>query len=373
MGSDPVFILVNLRGGASHNIAPMTTGAYMDRFPASAPQNPLLLHSSQGLHPALTGLKTVYDEGRLAVYNLVGYSGSPNRSHEESTDIWFRGNVQKPGELGEGWAARMTSTMSNILSGVSLGGSNLLTQGGSNPPRALNDLNSLGYPRFKWSDSKTQQIRDTFDELMALGEDPRNSSLELVKSANINIDRTIDLVAEQTARELPGGADFPNSGFGRSCRDAAKLVNAPVLGVRFIYLERGGFDTHSNEAPSMTSNLEDINSGLSALITELKAMGAWNRVIISTMSEFSRTFENGSNGTDHGHAGPQFLMGGKILGGVKNPGPSEALLRQDGSFLRDVAINFHDLYAGVINAMGFDPEVVFPGSSPLNYQGFLRV
>ena len=88
-----VMVVVNLAGGASYNIAPSYSGAYRDRNPTISygPENSLPITGDQGLHPALTGLKGIWDEGHLAVINFVGYP-KPNRSHDESTQIWQTGN-----------------------------------------------------------------------------------------------------------------------------------------------------------------------------------------------------------------------------------------------------------------------------------------
>jgi len=360
--SQPVFILVNMSGGASYNVAPLYDGAYRDKNPTISygPENSIPLVAEQGLHPSLTSLKGVWDQGNLALLNMVGYP-QPNRSHAESTDIWFRGARNGTGGVG-GWAARMTCQLGQMFSGVSLNGSNLLTQGDCNPPRTLNGLDSLGEDNFYWSDDQSTWIRYTRDNMMLNHIIPPNEPFAYVKKQVDNVQASLELIKQETARTLPA---VPNplgqnpSGFQRDCRDAAKLLAATSLQVRFIYLERGGFDTHAGEKAGLKNNLDDMNIGLQYLIQAAQALGRWQDVVLVTMSEFSRTFENGSGGTDHGHAGPMFVMGGKVRGGLRSPTPT-SLMTSSSDYYEDYFVDFRQIFKEIVGSMGLDANAVFP-------------
>jgi uncharacterized protein (DUF1501 family) len=185
-----------------------------------------------------------------------------------------------------------------------------------------------------------------------------------------SIEASLETIRAETQRALPAITDpFPNTGFGRACRDAARLIAAPVLGVRFIFLQQGGYDTHSGERVSLTNLLNDLNGGIRALVQTTQALNRWEDVTIATMSEFCRTFENGSEGTDHGARAPLILMGGSVRGRVVNPPPSSSQIAAAGSYLPGYDIDFRQIYREAVTRMGFNADLIFPNTisfSPLN-------
>ena len=361
-GNSRVMILLNLAGGASYNVAPLYDGVFRDRNPTVSygPEDSISLDPNQGLHPSLTGLKTVWDQNNLALINMVGYP-DPNRSHAESTDIWFRG-VRNGSGLQEGWASRLTCQLGTTFAGVSLGGSNLLVQGGCNPPRSLRNLDSLGEDDLHGSDLG-RWMQATRDALIKENSSVSTEGYAFVKSQIDNLTLSLERIRARKDVELPDVANpFPNnpSGFVRSCRDAARLIAANDLQVRFIYLQRGGFDTHSGERPRLVNNLDDVNTGLTSLIETAQALGRWHDVVIVTMSEFCRTFENGSAGTDHGHSGPMFVMGGGVRGGIKSPQPSAGETSSARGFYRNYYVDFRQVFGEIVSGLGLDSDMVFP-------------
>lgn len=355
IGSNPVFILVNLAGGCSLNITPFYSGTYRDLNPTISygPEDSLALNSSQGLHPALTGLKSIWDEGSLAIVNMVGYP-DPDRSHENSTEIFLSGVRSMTGAYG-GWAPRLTCQMASTFAGISLAGANTVTNGECNPPRALNNIANLGEETF-YNNLQTRWLRDTRANLILESTSGGGGNQAFVRTSIEKVDQSMEMIGQYANTQLP--TQFPNTGFGNACRDAAKLINAPQLGTRFIYLQTGGYDTHSNEKPELTNRLSELNGGLTALVQQIKASGRWNDVVICTMSEFSRTYQNGSNGTDHGHSSAVMVAGGAVKGGIKTPAPTDAEFLKD-NYLRDYHVDFRRVFAEIIKAMKYDPNKVF--------------
>jgi uncharacterized protein (DUF1501 family) len=360
-----VLILVNLLGGASYNLTPIYHGTYRDKNKSISygPEGSLPLTSDQGLHPSLTSLKGVYDEGNLALLNMVGYP-NPNRSHAESMEIWYRGTLKNSLTGTDGWAARMTCELGGAFSGVSLGGLSTLHSGLCNPPRALSGLDSLGDPNFL-GEAYGEWVRITRANFAAAQGNDTSPSMKFVQDEMNEADISSERMRAELKPELPTISNpFPKQGWGFqfACRDAARLIQARGLNVRFIYLERGNFDTHANEKKVLTENLDDLNSGLRSLIQSIKAMGRWNDVVIATMSEFSRTWENGSGGTDHGHAGPLLIAGGAIKGGQKNPVPTPKEV-ESSIFLSSYQIDFRQVFREIVGGMGLDANKVFPESA----------
>lgn len=360
--ANPVMILVNFGGGASYNVAPPYAGEYINRNPNISynSTNSIPIAGDQGIHPSLTHFGQMFTDGDLAVCNMVGYP-NPNRSHADSTDIWFSGTRTMNSSAG-GWAAKLTCQIGGLFSGISLGGSNLLIQGDCNPPRSFNNLQNFGEDRFAWG-AESDHFRNTRNGIISQLGAPQTPKELVVRNAIFNTELSVATVQQAISTPLPtlpGGIAFPNSGFGNSCRDAARLINAPQLQTRFIYLERGGFDTHSGERNALTGNLNDVNAGIRALVESVKLMGRWNDVVIVTMSEFCRTFENGSQGTDHGHSAPLFVAGGSIRGRQVNAAPTNAETLAANQFYSNYNIDFRQILKEIVSNMGYDGNMVFP-------------
>lgn len=356
--SSRVMVVVSLDGGCSYNITPPYNSTYRDRNPnvSYGPENSLPLTGDQGLHPSLAGIRPLYDEGALAVINMVGYPNE-NRSHAESADIWRSGLRNMGTSVQGGWAARMTCQSPSMFAGVSFAGSNLLIEGDCNPPRAIGDLNSLGENDFWSAGTRPEWIRISRARVMGANPVPATGALAKVSGAMSRVEAAAETLREQTEINLP--VNFPNTGFGRACADAARIIAARQLGTQFIMLSMGGFDTHSNERPNLTNLLNQLNGGLTALVACCKALGRWGDVMILTMSEFCRTHENGSEGTDHGHAGPMLAMGGLVKGGLKTPSPTDAE-SASGAYFRGYHVDFREVFGAAVRSLGYNSASVFP-------------
>jgi uncharacterized protein (DUF1501 family) len=108
----------------------------------------------------------------------------------------------------------------------------------------------------------------------------------------------------------------------------------------------GGFDTHANEANAQASLLGTVSDSLSRFMGQLKATTRGNDVTIMVYSEFGRrVVGNGSDGTDHGTAGPMFIVGNSVKGGFYGEQPSLKNL-----YKNDLAVttDFRDVYATMI-------------------------
>jgi uncharacterized protein (DUF1501 family) len=365
-----IMLVINFAGGMSYNVASFL-GAFQDLMPttgyrASGPANQLgiPLNSQQVLHPSLTALKTLWDEGDFKLLNMVGYPNA-NRSHDESTDIWQSGIRYGSSAAAGGWAARLTQAMGTAFAGISLSGSTLLVEGGNNPPIALENLNSLGEQGFWGGDYGTDWLRMTRSNMMFSAEASKNNNQAFVQNVNASVDGMLSQIATSTNINLP--VTFPaNSGISDRLRDAAKIIASPI-NAKFIFVEFGGFDTHSNEKATLTSRMTEFNAAIGAFANCMKALGRWQDVIILTMSEFSRTFENGSQGTDHGHAAPLLVLGGSVNGGSATPAPSDQAIltaKSKYDYFHGYDIDFRQVYKEAVIAMGYDANLIFPEAIP---------
>jgi uncharacterized protein (DUF1501 family) len=112
------------------------------------------------------------------------------------------------------------------------------------------------------------------------------------------------------------GAQYPASQFGQRLRQIAQLIKAGV-GLEVAFADVGGWDTHVNQGGAtgqLANRLGDFGRSVAAFVTDLG--DRMEDVVILTMSEFGRTVrQNGTGGTDHGHAGSMFVIGGGVRGG----------------------------------------------------------
>jgi uncharacterized protein (DUF1501 family) len=184
----------------------------------------------------------------------------------------------------------------------------------------------------------------------------------MIRNIMAKVDRDFAELGRQIAPvTLPVTFDLTQdaSGFIRACRDAARLAITSSLRVRFIYLEHRGFDTHGDERGPLKDLLDTLNKGLTPLIQTLKASGRWDSTVIATLSEFCRTHENGTRGSDHGADGPMLVMGGKVKGRQVNPIPTVTQITR-GDYITGTSIDFRSVFYEIIAAIGLEPDAIFP-------------
>ncbi len=161
-----------------------------------------------------------------------------------------------------------------------------------------------------------------------------------------------------SGEELTRYGDNP---FGRGALLAKRLVET---GVRFVQVNRGGFDTHSNNFPAMQAHGDIMDPALASLIEDLNKTGRLKRTLVIVLSEFGRTPRvNNNAGRDH-HARcfSCFMAGGGVKGGTV-VGSSDI----DGVLPKDRPVKVPDLHASVCYALGIDPnkEVNTPLERPM--------
>jgi uncharacterized protein (DUF1501 family) len=284
-----------------------------------------------GLHPALAPLLPLYKAGQLAAVHACG-SPSATRSHFDAMDYMESGS---PGNKGvrDGWLARAARLCPEEKSRspfrtLALGGALPRALQGDSGALAIPDLRTFGIQdipagrRGRGSNAMMapalggSSAADGFETLYDQAVDdvlhgPGQESFEALRMLK-SIDPT---------RYTPApGARYPNGKFGDSLRQIAQLVKADV-GVEIAFADIGGWDTHANQALSgrptqgqLAGKLRELGSGLAALAIDLG--DRLDDTVILTMSEFGRTArQNGTGGTDHGHATCFFALGGSVKGG----------------------------------------------------------
>ena len=268
------------------------------------------------MHPELGGLAALAAEGRLAVCHGVGHP-FPDRSHFRSLEIWHTAEPEKPvGRVG--WLGHLADQLARrhpgTIPALAVGGRELVLSmhGAEVLPPTLPDDRGFTLAR---SSRGIAAHRD-----LILGQKASsNPNLELVRQAA----RTAYDAAgrmESILRE-PSPAEYPDRPLANELRVIARLV-AGGFGTRIFHVSFGGFDTHANQESVQGALLKDVDQALTAFQRDLEASGVADRVVTMVFSEFGRRVrENGSRGTDHGQAGPVFLMGAPVRGGGHGSAP----------------------------------------------------
>ncbi|MHC4930913.1 MAG: DUF1501 domain-containing protein [Planctomycetota bacterium] len=318
--TDRILVLVQLDGGNDglNTVIPFADDAYHRARPGIGvpPGQVLRLDDHVALHPQLQGLRTVWDNGDLAILQGVGYP-NPNRSHFTSTDIWHTASTRTDGRWN-GWAGRALDRCArDDVPGVHLdpGPLSLALVGDRVVVPSIADAN-----RFRVQGNQTL--------LRQLAERRRgNETLEYIRGSAAQAYTTAERVERAISGRSPVG--YPQTDLGRRLWQIARMVEAD-LPARVYAVRLTGFDTHSRQRQAHDALLRQLGDALAAFQRDLKRHPLDNRVLTITYSEFGRRVrENRSLGTDHGAAAPMFAMGARLKGGLHGAHPSLTDL-QDG-------------------------------------------
>ncbi len=375
-------VVIFQRGAADglNVVVPYREKNYYSMRPTIAiPQKEVIdLDGFFGLHPSLASFKPLYDQGHLAIIHACG-SPDMSRSHFDAQDYMESGT---PGVKGtdDGWLNRALQAEDllhrcegtcehSAFRALALGTDVPLTLAGRVPAIALNNVNGFnvagrGPNPSPAANAFQAMYADSGDQILHAAGDETFEAVRMLRAAN-------------PAQYQPAnGASYPNNDFGNSMKQIAQLLKAG-LGVEAAFTDVTGWDTHQNQGGvngQLANRLADFSQSIAAFWRDMGDSA--ENITLVTMSEFGRTaHENGTGGTDHGHANAMFVLGGRVNGGKvygKWPGLANEQLNQG----RDLALttDYRAVLGEVVtNTIGArDLEKVFPGAS-LDPAGFLRL
>ena len=294
----------------------------------------------RGLHPGLERLRARFDAGGLAIVEGAGYP-EPNRSHFTSLEIWHTADLRGRAS-GEGWVGRLCSA----AYGESVD-PNRVVHVGKTPPYSLF---STRHPAASFSAPYGYRWVKNGGDLEEL-ERPQpgadaGDSLAFLR-AKMTAARESSAIVRAAAARYRTPVEYPRDAFADELRTVAALIDGGI-GARVLSVELTGFDTHNEQATRHDALMRRLDSSLGAFLEDLERGEAGRSAVIVAFSEFGRRVsENGSGGTDHGCAGPMFVAGSKVRGGIYGRYPSLAELDEgDLAFTTD----FRSVYASVIDA-----------------------
>ena len=318
-----------------------------------------------GLHPSMSALEPMFDDGELAVVHACG-SPDETRSHFDAQDYMETGT---PGDktTEDGWINRHLQTIPpsqpTTLRAVAVTGNVPRALAGPESVYAAASLLNLDLGTGRQGDLARAAIDDMY-----------RGRTDLIGQT---VEETLDNYAIFTS--LGGytpanGAAYPNGALGRQLREVAQVLKSN-LGVEVAFLEVGGWDTHVNEGSNngqLANLLRTLGDAMAAFRTDMG--NRMDDVCLMTMSEFGRTAaENGSGGTDHGHGTAMLALGGTVRGGKVYgdwPGLGSGDLYQGRDL--DVTTDFRTFFGEVIERHlgNGDIDAVFPG---FDYGGSTRL
>ncbi len=338
--------------------------------PPGAPDGAIDLDGFFGLAPALAPLLDIYAANQLAVIHAAG-STDPTRSHFEAYELMEYGTPLQPDTLFSGWLARHLQVTppigDGLLRGLAL--TSFLPRTLAQAPASLPipDPPSFDLP----SDAATvNAARALLDQAYVATTDPLRSTAQSTIDT-IDLLNTIDFANYAPA----GGAAYAGNSFAQGLKSVAAILKAEI-GLEVAIVERGGWDTHSQQGPldgGMANNMGLIANALRAFWLDTTSL--MDRTTVVVMTEFGRRVdENGSLGSDHGHGSCMFAFGGNIAGGqvIADWTSGELLhpdLRYAGDSL-DVTTDYRDIFGEILQKRlnNNDLGTVFPNYTP-NFRG----
>ncbi len=344
---DRVLILIQLKGGNDGINTLIPINQYDDyaslrpeiKVPDSGPEKYINLDNSLsnadkiGLHPVMTGFKSLYDEGLLSIVQGVGYENI-NGSHFKGTDLWLSGGDGTPENFNikTGWPGRALQAMFPDVMGTPipdmlypLG----IQVGDPNP--------SLGFH----TETEHQNVINLYGQdpdgfyslvqtiggapLLNIPASEYGEEIKYILGVEESVDQYSEYITQAFMAGINSSAVYPQNGFAFQLKTIARLIKGGCK-TKIYLCSMGGFDTHGRQIPPegtiLTGGhaglLKTLSDSLRSFMTDLKGLELDDKVLACTFSEFGRCAkENGAAGTDHGTLAPMFIIGKPASAGVK--------------------------------------------------------
>lgn len=331
--TDHVLVIVQLSGGNDglNMVIPVADYSryYNARTNIAIPENRVLAIAGvtgTGLHPSMTGLQTLFTEGKAKVVQAVGYP-QPNFSHFRATDIWMSASNSNQ-EVYSGWVGRyLNYEYPNFPTGypntdmpdplaIQIGSTTTLTTQGPSVNMGMSITSATNFYNL---------INGTVDPVPNT---PAGKELKFIRQVNQQTQK-YSTVIRTAANSITQQVTYPTN---NSLADQLKIVARLIAGglkTRVYMVSFGGFDTHSVQTGTDTTTgghatlLQRVSDAIKAFQDDLKFLNVENRVVGMTYSEFGRRIKsNSSVGTDHGAAAPMFLFGTSVDAGMLGVNPT---------------------------------------------------
>ncbi len=364
-GSYKALVVMYLAGGndSFNMVVPTNAGPYADyeesRQNLAIPQGDLLPivpatfdGNSYGMHPSLTGMKSLFDRGKLAITANVGNlvrpvtksqyaAGSvplPPRlfSHNDQQSQSMKVAADRNNAIG--WGGAIADQLVSMNGGSTLSPS--ITVAGSTPlltgvTTQAYHLGTSGSVALSGLGGNTgAALSGTLDILRAQAQsNPLAQQFAATRGEAIELDSLISSALDGAA---PLTTIFPEgSNTAAQLSMVARMIAVQgSLGLerQVFFVRKGGFDTHSDQLAAQPVLYGDVSASIAAFYQAMEELGCENNVTLAVVSEFGRTLSSNGQGTDHGWGGHFVTVGGAVAGGdIYGAMPSFVLRGDDDS------------------------------------------
>jgi uncharacterized protein (DUF1501 family) len=287
-----------------------------------------------GLHPNLTELQTLFNQGKLGLVANVGTLVAPVTraqylaggaavppqlfSHADQSVQW---QTSVPDVISKtGWGGRMADMLQSLNAGskislnLSIAGTNTFEVGNTVLPYILSPNGSVGLAGFDGSANANVRLQ-AFKDLLAL---PHNNLFEQAYSDTVS--RSIaanDLLASALANPPAFQTPFPTSNLGQQMGMIARMIAArDTLSMKrqIFFCSVGGYDTHGDQLSGQANLFTELSQALNAFYAATVQLGVASQVTTFTASDFGRTYPTNGTGSDHGWGSHQLVLGGAVQG-----------------------------------------------------------
>jgi uncharacterized protein (DUF1501 family) len=333
-GNDSNNLIVPLNSTDYANYATIRAGLALAQG-SLLPVTPPSIGSSFGFHPKLGEVRTLFNQGRVALLANVGTLIRPTTrdeylhrrvavpqnlySHSDQQQQMQTATLDNFAEVG--WGGRLADKIQSQFGGsfpvvISLAGSNVFAEGlvvrpiesSGDPTRLLSGFNGSSEDNARMA---ALQNLLTFD-----------TGLSLIQSASTTTANAVhdsQTLASALAQGTPLGTVFPNTNLGNQLKQVARIIqvrSALGLSRQIFFVSIDGFDTHEGQLPQQDSLFQNLSQSMNAFYQATVELGVGPQVTTFTMSDFSRTFEPDSTaGTDHAWGGHHLIAGDAVAGG----------------------------------------------------------
>ena len=366
----PSLVVIQLSGGndAMNTVVPYTNGIYHDSRKAIhlTEDDVLDLDGTLGLNPSMGPMKSLWDEGKMAIIQGIGYP-TPNRSHFRSMDIWH--TAESAHVADSGWLGRTIRELDpdarNVITGINFGrGLPRALHCKGVPVASVGNLETYGLmPDIE--DRKTREMAVDVFARMYGPDDGRDAVLQAISDTGMGAYLGADIL-RAAPKQYSSNVEYEaENTIAASLRDIAQVMLAE-LGTRVFYTQHGGFDTHAGELENHARLWHEVSTAVSDFLADLEEHGRAGDAVVMIFSEFGRRIRDNGSGTDHGSGGVAFVLGDPVKGGLYGEYPS---LEPSEQIEGDMQFNndFRSTYATLLDQwMGIDPFVILDG----NYEQF---
>lgn len=297
--------------------------------------------NTTGLHPSMTMMQNMFNDGKLKIVQGVGYPGQ-SFSHFRSTDIWMSA-ANSAEVIDSGWLGRFLNTEHpdypigypslaypdplaiSISSSLPTGIQGLSANMGQTVPRTF-------------SGSITQLIPQTY--ITPAPNNYAGQELEFLRSQQAAANAYAQAIvnawnagsnAVAYPATPPAGGGYNPQALGQQLRVIARLIKGGIK-TKVFWVSMGGFDTHASQTDATDHKigvhanlLKELSDAIGTFQSDLEQLGVASKVLGMTFSEFGRRIKsNASGGTDHGAASPLFLFGSSVRPGILGNNPTIA-------------------------------------------------